>query len=208
MGKNKRKVVIFDFDGTIADTKSLLFDSINSVGPNFGLRKIRKNEMSTLAAMSGRDILKKYKVSFWKLPFIAWRVKHKMAAQMKKVKIFPGFEDVLKKLKKQKAILGVVSSNSQNNIVALLKHYKLDGYFKFVASVPLYRKKRGLKRILRRYNFKSEEVTYVGDEAEDIKAAKALDLEMVAVSFGFNSKRMLVRVVPAADRIIDHWKDF
>ena len=69
--------------------------------------------------------------------------------------------------------------------------------FSFVCSVrSLFGKGRAINNVLRSQNIKPEEAIYVGDEARDIEAAKKNKVKIIAVSWGFSSRKILEEYVP------------
>lgn len=55
--------------------------------------------------------------------------------------------------------------------------------------------------LLRKYGIRPEETIYVGDETRDIEAARKTNIEIIAVSWGYNSKQLLEKQKP--DFLID-----
>lgn len=63
-------------------------------------------------------------------------------------------------------------------------------------------KGRRLRSILQRYRLKPSEVFYVGDEMRDIRAARQVGMQSIAVTWGFNTPTALQSFQP--DFLIDH----
>jgi phosphoglycolate phosphatase len=56
--------------------------------------------------------------------------------------------------------------------------------------------------VIKQRQIKPETVIYVGDETRDIEAAKKANVQVIAVSWGFNSPEALARENP--NFLIDH----
>jgi phosphoglycolate phosphatase len=66
----QKPIVIFDFDGTIANTLDSIIDIMNNLSDEFGFRKIRDEDVEYLRGKRPRDILKHLGISLFKLPFV------------------------------------------------------------------------------------------------------------------------------------------
>jgi phosphoglycolate phosphatase len=62
------KTIIFDFDGTIADTFSSSIEIINSLANKFGFKKFENEEIEKLRSKNMQDIVKEFHIPFFKLP--------------------------------------------------------------------------------------------------------------------------------------------
>ena len=69
----------------------------------------------------------------------------------------------------------------------------------------MFGKHRSLKRLLKTYHMKPAETIYIGDEVRDIEACRKAKVQIIAVTWGFNSKRILERAKP--DFIADKPED-
>jgi len=193
---NKIKYVVFDFDGTIADTLPLIKQYADELGKRYS-KIINVKEVQN----KGIDVFIKEILESgfpkWKIPLVIHEMKKRMKEKMRKdVKPFPGMFDILKKLK-EKYSLGIVSSNSKENIEGFLKKYKMDKFFSFIHSdSSLFGKHLVLKKMCEKYNLLTDEVIYVGDENRDILAAKKIKIRIISVSWGFNSEKLLKSLNP------------
>jgi phosphoglycolate phosphatase-like HAD superfamily hydrolase len=97
--------------------------------------------------------------------------------------------------------LGIVSSNSVENIYAVLRRHQVDHLFSFVRSSSVFGKSRAITSTLRAHHVKLSEAIYVGDEIRDIDAARRGKIPVVAVTWGFNHAMTLAQKQP--DYLID-----
>lgn len=70
-----QKVIIFDFDGTIADTVDALVTIANRLAVDFGYIQISANELTVLRNLTAREIIKYSGVSLLKIPFLVKKLK-------------------------------------------------------------------------------------------------------------------------------------
>jgi len=206
MDISNRKKLIFDFDGTIADTLDLLVDIYNKIHHHYRCLPVDIRDKEDLKKLKAQKILKKYKISFLKIPFLLIRIRRELKKRISEVKIFEDIELVLKELKNKGFDLYILTSNSKENVEIFLRDNYLLDIFKFVySSSNIFGKDKSIKKIFKNYNINKEDCVYIGDETRDIEAMKKIDLPIIAVSWGFNSKCALKRLSP--DKIIESPKE-
>ncbi len=175
-------MVIFDFDGTLADTISLGITLLNSYSEKFGYKKLDLEKNKGLSAL---QLMSVAQISFWKLPYIVWFFKKKLAENGGQIKMISGVEKMLGELKNSGFKMGILTSNSLQTVQAFLKKYGIESYFSYIKTdVPLFGKKRALNKARRQ--LKSDFI-YVGDELRDVEACRKTGIPVVSVSWGFNS---------------------
>jgi phosphoglycolate phosphatase len=190
------KLIVFDFDGTLADTLGTLVEITNRLAPEFSYPQISDRQLADLQYLSPWEIIKLSRVSLWKLPFLLRRVKQEFQQEVDKVKLFPGIVEVLATLRAQGYRLGIVSSNSEGNIRSLLQRYHIEHLFDFVSAAHTFGKGGAIARIARKYQIPKSDVIYVGDEIRDIYAARSIGIKIVAVGWGFNHPTALMNQEP------------
>jgi phosphoglycolate phosphatase len=191
------KHIIFDFDGTIVDTLELAFKIYNDIAPQFGCNLVERGNKEALRAKKPQDFLKKYGVSTLKLPFLVLKMRAEISKRISEVELVTGMKPVLHEIKDAGYDLGIVTSNSSDNVKTFLKNNRLDGVFDFIFSNKhVFGKHTTLLRLLKTKNIQSRNAVYIGDETRDIEAAKAAGIPIVAVTWGFNSREILATLLP------------
>ncbi len=199
----KEKVIIFDFDGTIADTVDALVSIANRLAAEFGYTQITPEQLTLLRSFSSREIIKYSGVSLIKIPFLVKKVKSELKNKIHELKPIPGIKEALLELQQSNYKLGIITSNSRDNVTAFLKINELDSLFEFIYSgVTIFGKNNIINNVLKQKQFKSEAVIYVGDETRDIEASKKANIKVIAVTWGFNSPEILAKQNP--DFLIDY----
>ena len=188
------KAVIFDFDGTIADTFPIVLKNANRLCRELGLKQIKYTPK--LRDKSMRSIIKEnLKIPMFKLPKYAKRVKELIKPELKKAKTFRGMKQVLDKLSK-KYKTGILTTNSEDTVRAVLKNSKINSVDFIFSDSSIFGKHKKLKRLLKKHKLKKDEMIYVGDEIRDIDACRKIGVRMIAVSWGYNSKKALLENKP------------
>lgn len=184
------KYILFDFDGTLADTFEIIKEIAKS---EFG--DVSEKDFELLKDEGIRGLMKIKKIPFWELPEMFLKITSRLSKK-RNVKLFPGIIDLIKILSKSYK-LGVMSSNSEENIIQNLKKNRSLDLFDFVSSQSsIFGKHKVLKKICRKYQINPSEVIYIGDEDRDIIAAKKIKIKNIAVTWGYNSEKRLKKVKP------------
>ena len=159
--------------------------------------------LSILRNLTSREIIKYSGISIFKIPFLVKKVKSELKNKIHELKPITGTREALTELKNQGHRLGIITSNSQENVAEFLRINGLDNLFEFVYSgVTIFGKTTIINNVLRQKQIKPQEVIYVGDETRDIEASKKANIKVVAVTWGFNSQEALTKQKP--DFLINH----
>lgn len=192
-----QKVIIFDFDGTIADTVDALVTIANRLAEEFGYIQITQKELALLRNLTSRQIIKYSGISLFKIPFLLKKVKAELKNKIQDLKPVPEIKEALIALQNEGNRLGIITSNSQENVREFLKINDLDHLFDFIYSgVTIFGKTTIINNVLKQKQIKPQEVIYVGDETRDIEASKKANIKVVAVTWGFNSQEVLAKQNP------------
>jgi HAD superfamily hydrolase (TIGR01549 family) len=196
------KTVIFDFDGTLADTVELTRTLFNQIAEQHHLPQIFKKDLPLLREKSARQLIKEWHVSPLQLAKITSYVHGEMKKSIETVPVIPRISEALEKLHTAGWTQGVVTSNTAENAQAFLNKHDWT-YFDFVYSKKsLFGKHIVLKKLIKEKGLRAEEVWYVGDEVRDVEAARKAGIKIVSVSWGFNSKNALQNALP--DYVVDN----
>jgi phosphoglycolate phosphatase len=190
------KVIIFDFDGTLADTIDILLSITNRLSAEFGFKSATREELAQLSNLNSWQILQYSGISIFKFPLLIRRLKAELHSEVPHIQLFPGIKEVLLELKKRGFQLGIITSNSRENVGTSLERNGLQGIFTFIYSGSTFGKHKVINKWLRRENINPEQVVYVGDEIRDIDAAKKTGIKVIAVGWGFNSQEALAAQHP------------
>ncbi|MEM7726975.1 MAG: HAD-IA family hydrolase [Cyanobacteria bacterium P01_A01_bin.45] len=192
-----QKVIIFDFDGTVADTVDALVSIANRLAIQFGYIQITPEELRLLRNLSSREIIRYSGISLFKIPFLVKKVKGELKNKIHELKPIDGIQEALIALKDEGYRLGIVTSNSKDNVREFLKVNRLNNLFEFIYSgVTIFGKTTIINNVLRQKQLKVSDVIYVGDETRDIEASKKAHIKVIAVTWGFNSQEALSQENP------------
>ncbi|NEO27656.1 MAG: HAD-IA family hydrolase [Kamptonema sp. SIO4C4] len=189
--------IIFDFDGTIADTHRPFINILNRLSDEFGYQPVQEDDISRLRGLSSREIVQKADISLLQIPFLLKRAKTELNKDIVHVLPITGMDRAIQILHQRGYKLGILTSNIQENVNIFLQKNHLSELFEFVHSGnTLFGKDRLLKKIFQQYDINPDTTVYVGDETRDIEAAKNSGIRGVAVTWGFNSREILAEHEP------------
>ena len=182
-----KPILIFDFDGTIADTLHHFIAISNRLAKIFHYKVIEKDEIEHLKDMSSIEIIRYLQIPIYKIPAIVARAKRELHRDISSVHPIAGLEPVLKQLRDSDVTLGILSSNSNDNIMKFLKNHGLDFFHFIFPASKIWSKNISLKIIIEKNGFDKKHIIYIGDEIRDIVAARKLGIKIASVGWGYNS---------------------
>lgn len=191
--KNEIKLVIFDFDGVLADSFNTFYPLIRDA-MNYADLSLTPDQYRDLfignVHQGFKDFInnKKRYLAFSK--FRKTNYDKYYYDGNDKVKLFPGTLEFLRKIGKR-YILTVASSSKKDNIKNLLEKNRVEKLFSIILANTATSKENLINEILAKFKLKPEKAVMITDTAGDIKVAKKLGLKTIAVTWGFHSAKTL-----------------
>lgn len=190
-------LVIFDYDGVLADTLDDLIhfgqEACNQLGVN---HVVTKEDLSNLEIMSFATYGRACEVPE---PFIDEFVKISLRLFAEKESppaIFDGLHNVIQHFGSNHK-LAIVTTNSSQNVHAFLTQHGLNDFFDAVYGVDTPGSKAQKIAIAReRFANNGEAVFMIGDALSDVRSAKEAGVTSIAVTWGHQSVETLRRGEP------------
>lgn len=190
------KYVVFDFDGTIADSRKLFLSTYNEIARKKNYRLIQEETLAELQKMSIPERCRHLNVPLIRVPKMGYDFLKIYRHSIAEVEIIAGIKDLLLSLGNAGYKLGIISSNNRDTIREFLDRNQINNIEAIVCSTNILGKSRILKRFLKDFNLRPDEMIYVGDEQRDILACRALNVKIVAVTWGYDAYEALERLHP------------
>lgn len=189
-------LAIFDFDGTLADSRNWFFGSLNEVADRFGFRQTTPEEREGLRHLGTRDIVQYLQVPLWKMPSIARHMRQRASEDITAIRLFEGVPEALGGLRRRGMVLAVVSSNSESNVRRVLGTELAEQIGFYGCGSSLFGKAIKLRQAMKHMGATPARTICVGDEGRDIEAAQAVSAASAAVTWGYAAPEALRRLSP------------
>jgi phosphoglycolate phosphatase len=200
-----RPFVLFDFDGTVADSFAESLLAYNRVAPRMHLRPVDDGEIPALRRMGAGQLMQALDVPMWKLPRLMIAVRADLHDHFHSVRPVPGVPEALHTLREAGCLLAMVTSNSEENVRSFLVRHAIDGFDTVVAGSSIFGKASRLRRLLKNASVDRTAAVYVGDTTPDIRAARDAGTLAVAVAWGFSDPGPLAAESP--DALVENARD-
>ena len=191
-----KKIIIFDFDGTIADSFPPMVKILKEQVKKMGYGDLTDKQIEVLRSMRPLDIIRHFKFPIWKIPRLIKTVREDLFKQINDVKIFSGISELIDNLKTKKIKYGILTSNSKKTVEAFLNANNLKGFDFIESETNIFKKSSHLSYIVTKYLLNKNEVVYIGDEVRDIEACHEIGIDIISVTWGYNNKAVLEKNRP------------
>lgn len=191
-----KTILIFDFDGTIADTHSYIVDISNRLSEEFNYNLIRVEEKEKLKDKTSQEIIRYLRIPVFRIPSILSKAKKEYYNGIATIHPISGLKETLHELKKVGVTMGIFSSNTQESIHKFLKNHHLDIFDFIKTTSSVWSKNTTFKKLLLENGYRAQQIIYICDEVRDITAVKKCGIKVAAVSWGYNSVRTLKKHKP------------
>ncbi|MDD3563560.1 MAG: HAD-IA family hydrolase [Candidatus Cloacimonetes bacterium] len=183
--------LLFDFDGTLADSINMGLRIANNLAPEFGIEPLSEEQFAQARTMSIPKALKLYKIPLYKVPKAISLALAEYRHVIHELEPFAGIPEMLKELKELGCHMALLSSNTGENVNHFLDNHELH-YFDWIEGTSGILKKHGsIRRQIKKHKLDKKNVIYVGDEIRDIAAAKKSGIRVISVSWGFHGAELL-----------------
>lgn len=189
------RLAILDFDGTLADSFAFFLRVFNELAARHGFRAVEAHEVPELRRYGARELMRRLGLPAHKLPLVTRDFIGLMRKDRTSVRLFEGVAEALADLYEEGIALGVVSSNSRDNVLHVLGPAARTVRY-LECGVSIFGKRARLRRLLRKSGLPREAALYVGDQSTDLEAARAEGIAFGAVAWGYGDMEALRALEP------------
>ncbi len=190
-----KRIVIFDMDGTLIDSKKDITISVNFVrkinhnlpplSEEFIVEAINKKERNLAKIFYNTDTYEERDRELFE--------RHYKEQCIQNPYLFEGVQELLKTLKAHKVCMGVATNAPTPFAIAMLRHLKIASFFEKIVGADQAAPKpdpQALQIILKAcaYSKDHDKAWMVGDNPKDIQAAKNAGIEAIYALWGFQSE--------------------
>jgi HAD superfamily hydrolase (TIGR01549 family) len=171
--------------------------AINSIAEQHGFegQNITQFDIDQLRQLETIDIFRRFHIGKEELPVVIPQLQQILGAQIASLEVVSGMREALLGLNEANIKMGILSSNSVENISSFLERNRIN-VFDFIHAGTFSNKGEILNNIIQKMNYNPNDVFYIGDETRDIIASREANTHSVAVTWGFNAKEILVKHKP------------
>lgn len=192
-----KRALIFDFDGTIADSLPAVVQVFETLTRR--QQRFTVPEIEVLRHLSLVELAVELHIPRWKIPLLMFRGRRLIRDHLQNIKLHKGMAAAIQKLHAHGEHLYIVSSNSTENVEAYLQRHQLEKYFTGVyGGASLLGKAPRLYKLITDEQLNTAGSWYIGDETRDIIAAHKVGLRAMSVTWGYNSAEALAARLPDA----------
>jgi len=168
-----KRVIIFDFDGTIADSKRLHIDNIHHSLLEHSFLYTKSHITKALGPKLEITLKNLDKFSPELMRKLKDNINSNLAKKAKSLKLCHYAKETLEKIRKKGWKIILLTNSPRRFIVVFLKHNKIKKYFdKLFCAENFSSKESAIRQIAKAYRAKISDVIYVADKLEDVKMAK------------------------------------
>lgn len=193
----KYRLIIFDSDGTLADTLPWMQSQFNELAEEHGFRKVEPHEYERFRDLHGGALLRELGLPLWKLPRVVSAMRRRMAEHTGQFSLFHGIAEALTRFTAGGAQLAIVSSNSRENVERVLGAENAARITHWACGVSMLGKAAKLRQVIRQSGVPHDEAIYIGDEIRDAEAAAKAGIAFGAVPWGQHGSEALRAQHPA-----------
>ncbi|WP_068982793.1 MULTISPECIES: HAD hydrolase-like protein [Lysinibacillus] len=190
------KYIIFDFDGTLADSTAVFASAWNTLALKYKFKGIELKEIEALKKLSIAERSKLFDFPMYKLPMILPQFYRLYRQSLNDVHLYDGIKDVLMEIDQRGYKILIISSNSQENILEFLKMNGIHCVSNVLCSNRIFGKDKVIKKFLKDSSITPSEVIYIGDEQRDIVACKKVGVPIIWVGWGYDAIEVVQQEEP------------
>ena len=203
------KVIIFDFDGTLCDTRSNIIIAFRATMEHLGLEMRDEETCGATIGLTLRDGFKSMYPDFddAKIDNCVDTYRQIFAERRKELMpdLFPGVKETLAELHKRGYRMTIATSRLTDSLMLFMRHHGIDHYFEYaVGSDSVTHHKphpEPALKTLRELNIAPSEAIMVGDMPVDIAMAHNAGIRAIGVDYGNATREELEAA--EADWIVD-----
>lgn len=188
--------LLFDFDGTVANSVDKLYELINGLLPQYGYPTISAGQFEQIRNLPLRSAFKLLKLPLYKLGQAIPVVLHEYRHIIPDLEPCAGVVAMLNELKELGFSLALLSSNHTVHVHAFLDNHGITCFDWVEGTGGILQKHGKIKRQIKKHRLDRQNVVYVGDEARDIRAARRSGVRVISVGWGFHTPEHLLSLKP------------
>ena len=184
----KEKTILFDFDGVIVDSFRTAFET--------------RKSFQTDGDFSEDDYREGFEGNIFDSPGVASdKYQHKYFAaynpKLSKLPVIAGIREALIELSSKHRLI-IISSAVSDSIQTWLAGHELAQHFTEIMGMDVHRSKIAkIKMVFEKHSIGAEDCLFITDTLGDIKEAREVGVDSLAVTYGFHEEARLLKGNPS-----------
>lgn len=207
-----KKIAIFDFDGTLANTRPVILCSFHET---FDVLQLPQRSDKEISATIGLPLIEAFPILFPMSEEKAQKCAdtyRKIFEKVKKdliVQLFPHVADTLKQLHSQGVICTIATSRGHESASHFIQSFGLDSIITYIIAAENVQHAKPnpepVNLTLSHFGINPEDAVVIGDTHFDILMGNNTSCMSIGVSYGYGSRESLEKA--GADVIIDDFAE-
>lgn len=187
----KYDAVVFDFDGTLADSFAVFMECWSIAAQRHGFEAPEGKDIERLRGRSAREIVAEVGLAWWKLPFVGRTMRRLMRERADRVVLFEGVAQLIGALKAHGIQIGIVTSSGQESVRRVLGPALAAQIDHMACGASLFGKQSKTRALLGAAGVSAQRALSVGDEIRDADVARAMGMDFAGVAWGYTRAKAL-----------------
>lgn len=187
-------VIMFDFDGVIADSYEVFFEAFTGVCTEMGFDRLNSKE-AFLKLFEGNLLQQLLKAGFplWRLKSLVKRFEPRITAANLKVQPFPGMPELLRELATTYPVY-IISSNVSPTVEAFCARFAIEGIVDVIGAEKESSKVKKIRAVRKLHP--GHVPYYIGDTKGDMIEGRKARATTVAAAWGWHPIETLQEAAP------------
>lgn len=182
------KLIIFDWEGTIADTLGQVLSAIDNEAQALGLPPLDLHQARLYVSLGLIQALRKLypNLSLMEYERLLHAIQLNLVSHPSEVRLIPGAREFIHYVLERKIDIAIATNKAHHSLVKALQHTQLDTLFKVTRSageVPAKPCPQMLIEIMETFGIDSTATLMIGDSLSDMEMAEAANVASIGMDF-------------------------
>ena len=184
---NKKKAVVFDFDGTLSNSFPLVAGKITEAIAMFRKEELTEEENNSIYGPTEEGIILKLikDKGEAKECFLRYLDLYNQYHEELLPDFIPGIRELLEELNKRNIPVFLLTGRSKESTMITLTKFNGFKYFKAIYTGGLYGevKEELLNELASIHHYNKEDLVYIGDSLHDVPQCRRANVDIISISY-------------------------
>ena len=205
-------LLIFDLDGTLADTRQDLANAVNAMLGHLGKAQLPEDQVTSYvgngAPVLVRRVLGEGATDADAGSALTWFMEYYAGHALENTRLYPGVEDTLRRLHRAGKHMAVLTNKPTRVSIAILEGLGVANLFFRIYGGNSFDVKKpnplGIARLIEEAGVAPERTLMVGDSSVDVQTARNAGIRCCGVTYGFKPESL---AEPAPDFLAGRFEE-